>query len=134
MTAPRSLGFLIHPGEEDLVRAGVQRAEACGFEVWTAVQGPEPAVNEHGEDTALLITVGGDGTFLYGARLAGPRGIPVLGINRGRLGFLTDVLITDLPGAIEAFAAGQFTTERRTMISVVAEGPGQDDPLLMDVV
>ena len=43
------------------------------------------------EDAELLITIGGDGTLLRGARIAHPRGIPILGINTGRLGFLTEV-------------------------------------------
>ena len=43
-------------------------------------------MHEHGANTALLVTLGGDGTFLYGARLAAPLGIPVVGVNRGRLG------------------------------------------------
>jgi NAD+ kinase len=43
------------------------------------------------EDAQLLITIGGDGTLLRGARIAHPLGIPILGINTGRLGFLTEV-------------------------------------------
>src|ERR1700682_2152626 len=108
MTEPRSIGFLLHPGEQEAIEAGVARAQACGFSVWTALSDPDATVAEHAEDTALLITVGGDGTFLYGARLAAPRGIPVIGVNRGRLGFLNDVEIDALPAAISRFAAGEY--------------------------
>lgn len=134
MNAAPSIGFLVHPGEESLVSAGAERARAHGFRVWTGVHAPEEAVEEHAAAMALLVTVGGDGTFLYGARLAGPRGIPLLGVNRGRLGFLTDVQIADLPACLDAFAAGRHTTERRTMLSVVSGGQPEGDLPLLDVV
>ncbi len=47
------------------------------------------SLEEIGADVDLLLTLGGDGTLLRGARVAGPLGIPVLGVNLGRLGFLT---------------------------------------------
>ena len=123
MTEPRSIGFLLHPGEQEAIEAGVARAQACGFGVWTALSDPETTVAEHAENTALLITVGGDGTFLYGARLAAPRGIPVIGVNRGRLGFLNDVELDDLPDAISRFGAGDFRTQRRSLIDVQVTAP-----------
>ena len=116
MTARRSIGFLLHPGEEVAVQAAIARANACGFTTWTALDDPEAAMAEHGASTALLVTLGGDGTFLYGARLAAPRGIPVVGVNRGRLGFLNDVEIGALPEAISRFAAGDYTTQQRSLL------------------
>ena len=98
MTESRSIGFLLHPGEQATVQGAIARAQSCGFTAWTALDDPEAAMAEHGANTALLVTLGGDGTFLYGARLAAPRGIPVVGVNRGRLGFLNDVEIDALPG------------------------------------
>jgi NAD+ kinase len=85
-------------------------------------------MREHGASTALLVTLGGDGTFLYGARLAAPLGIPVVGVNRGRLGFLNDVEIDALPGAISRFAAGDYTTQRRALLEIsIAES---EEPVL----
>ena len=80
---------------------------------------PEATLAEHAATTDLLVTIGGDGTFLYGARLAAPHGIPVMGVNRGRLGFLTDVEVADLPAALEAFAAGRCHTQRRSMLEAI---------------
>lgn len=134
MTAGRAIGFLVHPGEEALLAEGMERARTHGYAVWTARDAPEAAMERHAAGTVLLITVGGDGTFLYGARLAGPRGIPVLGVNRGRLGFLTDVRIQDLPASLDAFAAGRHTTERRTMLSVRGEQEDPGRPPVLDVV
>ena len=125
MSAARSIGFLLHPGEQGTVQEAVARAQACGFSAWTALDDPEAAITEHGEHTALLVTLGGDGTFLYGARLAAPRGIPVVGVNRGRLGFLNDVEIDKLPDAISRFAAGDYTTQRRSLLKTVVGGSGE---------
>ena len=116
MTEQRSIGFLLHPGERATVQAAIARAQACGFTAWTALDDPEAAMAEHGSNTVLLVTLGGDGTFLYGARLAAPRGIPVVGVNRGRLGFLNDVEIDALPEAITRFANGDFTTQQRSLL------------------
>jgi NAD+ kinase len=128
MSALRSIGFLIHPGEQRAAERAVARAQTCGFGVWTAVDDPEGSLAEHGHASALLVTVGGDGTFLYGARLAAPRAIPVLGVNRGRLGFLADVEMDDLPDAISRFASGEFVTQRRSLVEVSVTGPDSEAP------
>ncbi|MEA2638239.1 MAG: kinase, partial [Chloroflexota bacterium] len=133
MSAPRSIGFLLHPGEQATVQAAVARAQACGFAAWTALDDPEAAMAEHGASTALMVTLGGDGTFLYGARLAAPRGIPVVGVNRGRLGFLNDVEVDALPEAISRFAAGDYTTQRRLLLETTV-GDGDDVVLAVNEI
>jgi len=138
MSALRSIGFLLHPGEQHAVEHALARAQACGFAVWTAVDDPEGSVAEHADDTKLLVTVGGDGTFLYGARLAAPRGIPVLGANRGRLGFLADIEMDALPEAIARFASGDSFVQRRSLVEVttnaVDPGPGGPPALALNEV
>ena len=128
MSEERSIGFLLHPGEQVVVRTAIARAEACGFAAWTALEDPEAEMREHASTTALLVTLGGDGTFLYGARLAAPLGIPVVGVNRGRLGFLNDVEIDALPQAISRFAAGEYTTQRRALLQIATDG--SEEPVL----
>jgi NAD+ kinase len=118
-----AIGFLLHPDEVDGVIAGALRTAARhGYRTWTTVVHPAEDVASHAEGTELLVTVGGDGTFLFGARLAAPRGIPVLGVNRGRLGFLTNVQLTDLPAAIDAFAAGATVRQRRSLLTALIDG------------
>ena len=68
------------------------------------------------KDTVLVLTLGGDGTFLAGARLAAPRGIPVLGVNLGRLGFLTEVEAAELEDGLSRFFDGSYRTEERTIL------------------
>ncbi len=124
----REIGFLLHPGEQHTVQAGAARARELGYEVWIEVREPEVTLTRHAATTDLLVTIGGDGTFLYGARLAAPHGIPVMGVNRGRLGFLTDVEVADLPAALEAFAAGRCHTQRRSMLEASVPGEGDHVP------
>jgi len=66
----------------------------------------------------LMLTLGGDGTLLRGARVAGPRGVPVLGCNLGRLGFLTHVGREELETALSAVAAGDHELEERLALEV----------------
>lgn len=77
------------------------------------------------KDTALVLTLGGDGTFLAGARLAAPRGIPILGVNLGRLGFLTEVESEQLEEGLSGFFDGSFRTEERTILQVALTRGGR---------
>jgi NAD+ kinase len=85
------------------------------------------------DDAALLVTIGGDGTLLRAARLAVDRGVPIIGINTGRLGFLTecdegDPAIEELPDLVER---GLFIEER---VGLRAECNGREFFALNDVV
>src|SRR5438128_11268640 len=66
----------------------------------------------------LILTLGGDGTFLAGARLAAPRGIPILGVNHGRLGFLTEIEAADMKDGLGRYLDGKYRVEERTMLQV----------------
>jgi NAD+ kinase len=135
MTTPRRIGFLLHPGEQSAVQQGMARAQACGFDVWTAVDDVDSVVAENAAGTVLLVTIGGDGTFLYGARLAAPLGIPVMGANRGRLGFLNDVEIDELPEAISRFAAKTYRIQRRSLVeAAVREGESLKQALALNEI
>ncbi|HXN10758.1 MAG TPA: NAD(+)/NADH kinase, partial [Steroidobacteraceae bacterium] len=72
----------------------------------------------------LVIAIGGDGTLLHAAGLVGGSGIPLLGINRGRLGFLTDVLPQDMVTCIDAVLAGDCTAEQRRLLHARLTAPG----------
>jgi NAD+ kinase len=70
-----------------------------------------------GHQADLAIAVGGDGTMLGMARSLAPHGVPVMGINHGRLGFITDVSLSDWQSALEAILGGRFNTEERTLLT-----------------
>lgn len=75
----------------------------------------------------LLVAVGGDGSMLHAARLAAPRGIPVLGINRGRLGFLADIGPTELTTRVDEILAGRYVSDQRAMLQATLNSPGVPD-------
>jgi NAD+ kinase len=66
----------------------------------------------------MLVSLGGDGTMLRALRLSQPAGVPVLGVNLGRLGFLAEVDVPDLPAALAAVDAGRYTVETRVSAQV----------------
>src|SRR3954453_6609413 len=71
------------------------------------------------ERASMLVSLGGDGTMLRTMRLVEGRKTPVLGVNVGRLGFLAEVDLPDLPGALSAIDQHNFTIESRTAVRTV---------------
>ena len=70
----------------------------------------------------IAISMGGDGTFLNTAARIGERGIPILGINTGRLGFLADVSPDFIDSALDAVWRGEYNVEQRAVIAVSKDG------------
>ncbi len=71
-------------------------------------------------DLDLLLTLGGDGTLLRGARMVAPFGVPVLGVNLGHLGFLTSVGPEELDAALEAVLDGTYVLDERMVLNAEA--------------
>jgi NAD+ kinase len=72
-----------------------------------------------GVELDALLTFGGDGTLLRGARLCGAREVPILGVNLGRVGFLTTATRETLDPALDALVAGRYVIERRQALQAV---------------
>lgn len=81
----------------------------------------------------LLVAFGGDGTILRAARLAARGGVPILGVNLGGLGFLTEISTGDLPAALEDLVAGRYELDERMMLEAEIDG-GEPALALNDVV
>ena len=75
--------------------------------------------------TDVILTLGGDGTFLAGARVAAPRDIPVLGVNHGHLGFLTEIEAHEMSMGLSRFFDGSYRIEERTMLQVTQSRKGR---------
>ena len=86
------------------------------------LQSSPGATLEHSE---MIITIGGDGTLLRGVRLAVPLEVPILGINTGRLGFLTEIETTgDIVQQVRRVLRGEFAVEERVALQVSVNGVG----------
>jgi NAD+ kinase len=78
--------------------------------------------NDFSADIAL--SVGGDGTFLSTASRVGNKGIPILGINAGRLGFLADVSCSEIGAAINEIYSNNYIIEQRSVIQLKTDNTG----------
>lgn len=95
--------------------------------------------NQLGESCDMVIVVGGDGCLLGAARDLARYDVPVLGINRGRLGFLTDVLPSEIESRVGQVLDGDYTIERRFLIdmevrrgkNIVGSGSALNDVVLV---
>ena len=106
---------------------------------WTRFAGQVQAV----DDAQLLaraqlgIVIGGDGSLLYAARLVAEAGLPLLGISRGRLGFLTDVMPQDMVASLDAALQGRCRVDKRPLLEARIVSPHRQPPrqlALNDVV
>ena len=103
--------------------------------------GPPGCVVESGRDVAALadalVVLGGDGTLLAASQLLGDRPVPVVGVNFGSLGFLTEVTLPELYPALEGLLAGNYRCEERRMLHAAVERDGTaraEGAVLNDVV
>lgn len=85
----------------------------------------------------LIIAVGGDGTMLHAASLAGEIDVPLLGVNRGRLGFLTDVSPSEMLESLDQIMTGKYSVESRLRLTATlaaADGSSKTALALNDIV
>lgn len=130
----RRIGFLAHPGRPQAVdiakKAALWLEERGHIAVLLAEPSPRAgAAQAHGETDELdgldlLVSLGGDGTMLRAVGKVVAKGIPVLGVNFGRLGYLTSVEPDGLHGGLERFLAGDYVLEHRMTVDamVLPEG------------
>ena len=93
--------------------------EAVGADL-TMIDG---IINDNNFDSDLILSVGGDGTFLNTACRIGSKGIPILGINTGRLGFLADVSIDDITVAIDEIYNNEYVVKEHSVIQLQTDNP-----------
>lgn len=91
-------------------------------------------LEERWDDVDVVLTLGGDGTLLRGARMAGPRRVPLVGCNLGRLGFLTTGSLDELEGIVDRTVSGDFQLEERVALDVRVGRGGESYYALNDAV
>lgn len=129
-------GYAKLPGVLDMIE---RLAPELGFELifeprLRAGSRPELASST---DIDALLTLGGDGTLLRGTKLLGSRSVPILGVNLGRLGFLTSCSASEMESALRRFHAGDFVAEARMTLTANTDGgagmaPGPDEWLALN--
>jgi NAD+ kinase len=130
---PQRISIVLHPRRDvtQAVTFVAEWASAAGIEL-SGLEDPRlPSVaqrcgeSELARQADLVLALGGDGTMLGAMRLAAPVGVPVLGVNLGRLGYLTEVDGEKLPKALAAIAAGAFAIEDRSALNASWEEDGE---------
>ena len=105
---------------------------------YAAVDGADTVASaELGKHADLAIVIGGDGTMLALGRQLAPFDVPLIGVNQGRLGFLTDISVAGMTTTLASMLDGRYVEQRRTLLSVLVERPSgarEDALALNDVV
>jgi len=120
----RSVGIVVKPNHEEALATAAELSE------WLRARGIDRIVQPDADielrnkqavplDVDLIVVLGGDGTMIATARLVGEAEVPVLGVNYGSLGYLTDCRIEEMFPAIEAILDGRFEIDRR--VTLIAE-------------
>ncbi|MFC0597914.1 NAD(+)/NADH kinase [Streptomyces palmae] len=132
MTVER-IGLVVHKGRPEAVAAArsvrawcVDHAVQCTeIDVWNAGEQRRSAREEMAAagNPDLIVALGGDGTFLRGARLAAHNGSLLLGIDFGHVGFLTEVPAHDALQALDAVRESRITVEERMLLTMRASRP-----------
>jgi NAD+ kinase len=115
----RTVGVLYHPRQREALPLAESLRDTVLHSVkrtWLAKTGDEQAVAAHMQDTDLLICIGGDGTVLWAARAALPYPIPIISINKGQLGFLSELSADHSPAAVQEILDGAGAVEERAMV------------------
>jgi NAD+ kinase len=114
--------------EVSVEQSHVEEVEASRYKALT--------VEEIGRQCDLGLVVGGDGTMLGIGRQLAPYGVPLIGINRGRLGFITDISLDAYQATLIPMMAGEFEEDHRSLMhaSVMRDGNSVFDALAMNDV
>ena len=141
-------GFLVRAGNpeaRELAKGFAEMLRARGSEVvFVADYGqggpfgfPSLPGAEIGGRVDVMVALGGDGTFLYGAKLVADHDVPLLGLNMGSLGFLTPYTLEEANAALAGAAEGRLPIEERMRLQVTLRAKGrpmESQPALNDVV
>lgn len=130
----KTLGLVVNPDKPeafDLATKLVKRIEASGARV--LVESPAPnslgqwsaALSEVVKQSDAIVVLGGDGSLLRVARVAAPAGVPILGVQYGRYGFVMETEPEDAPAAVDKLLSGDFYYSERMMLQ--AELPCREE-------
>jgi NAD+ kinase len=120
----KRIGILYHP-LRDKARALSEKLEeflsSQGVSAWRCSAWDEDKAKPQVAGTELILSIGGDGTILHSARIVTPLSVPILGINLGRLGFITEIDGDDVLSSLPDLLKGNGWVEERAMLEAYVE-------------
>lgn len=119
LPALRKVGIVYQERYGEAAALGVslsERLRAEGHETWTVAAGLEREIDGQLAGTDVVLVLGGDGTILSAARVCAPLNVPLLGINFGRVGFLTELEPSDVAEKLPLFLRGEYWVDERAML------------------
>jgi NAD+ kinase len=125
------LGFAVNPTKDVAVGMCEQAMTWCaqrGVDAWSAEAAAFDELRRQLPGTDCLVVLGGDGTFLRAARALVATEVPVLGVNSGRIGFLSKVEPEALETALADLLSGDYEIEPRLMLQAQLVRAGTDEP------
>ena len=119
------------PNASSLMEELVSVARERGVEAFSATtdEGLSELVSGEASDAFCVVTIGGDGTILRAVSAASPYGVPVLGVNMGRVGFFSEVGTSGFPEALDKLLRGDYSIEHAAMLSCEVNGEDMGDCL-----
>ena len=126
-----TVAFIVHGGRQDAMEAARETASrleesglSVGVVVFTDGAEDQASLELAALSPSLIVSLGGDGTFLRAAKRAHELDVPILGVNFGRVGYLLDVPPAELDGVIRRALEGHVVVEERLGLAIsVREGP-----------
>jgi NAD+ kinase len=121
------IGVLYHPKIPQTQRVAgaiIDFVAQLNISSWRASTWDEPRVRDQVEFLDLVLVLGGDGSILRTARMVAPHGTPIVGLNMGRLGFLSELTPEDWRAKLPEILAGDFWLEKRLMLRAEAQRGG----------
>ncbi len=125
----QKIGLLYHPKIDESLRLAHSLDDLLksrGFSVWVGSSWEDEEARKHVADLDLIVTFGGDGTILRGARMAVIQGTPILSINMGRFGFLAEAQPDEARDKLLAVLSGEYWLEERSMLHAELHRQGEE--------
>jgi NAD+ kinase len=118
----RTVGLVPHPDRDTAARLGAQATERLGAHgIEVRCPQTEGGTDLDTTDLDLVISLGGDGTMLRSVDAAYEAGVPVLGVNVGQMGYLTEVEPADFGSALDRLLAGDYEVAERMVLEMTVE-------------
>ena len=121
----KKVGILYHPMVEaakDKAREMEKSLNSSGVAVWICSSWEGEEARKKSSGTGLILSVGGDGTILRAAQVSISEGVPIIGINLGKLGFMTELSADEAIEKLPALLSGEGWIEERGMLQVETSG------------